>query len=127
MVSFRHLELVGSDTFGEGSLRIATLSSYGINLLLQRWVFQNSRVVVPTMTYEEQISGPYNEADLEAEWLNELDDTPQGTSMAFHQWIRDSPDGTDVRRQAMLEDPQQRSFVRREMIQEIDRLLETSD
>lgn len=127
VVSFRHLELVESETFGESSTRIAALSSYGINLLLQRWIFQNSRVIVPTMTYEEQISGPYNEADLEAEWLSELDDTAQGTSTAFHQWVRQPPEGSDVRRQAMLEDPQQRSFVRREMVQEIDRLLDSAD
>ncbi|MDN5731040.1 MAG: hypothetical protein L0K41_06290 [Yaniella sp.] len=126
VVSFRHLELVESETFGDGSSRIATLSSHGINLLLQRWIFQNSRVIVPTMTYEEQISGPYNEADLEAEWLSELDGTQQGTSTTFHQWIRESPDGSDIRRQAMLEDPQQRAFVRREMIQEIDRLIDSS-
>lgn len=123
VVSFRHLELIESATFGDDYSRMTSLSSYGINLLLQRWIFQNSRVIVPTMTYEEQISGPYNEADLEAEWRSELDETSFGTPMAFHQWIRGTPEGTDVRRQTMLENPQQRPFVRREMVQEIDRLL----
>lgn len=44
--------------------RIAYLSQTGVNLLLQRWVHHNSRVVVPTATYQEVSSPAYEEADL---------------------------------------------------------------
>ena len=39
--------------------RIACLSQTGVNLLLQRWVHHNSRVVVPTATYQEVSSPAY--------------------------------------------------------------------
>lgn len=122
--SFRHLELVDTAVLQDDYQRIVTFSSYGINLLLQRWIFQNSRVIIPTMTFEEQIAGPYNEADLEAEWLSELEGTTFGGSQSFHEWIRASPSGSGERRQEILNDPQKRAFVRREMAQEIDKLIE---
>ena len=34
--------------------RVASLSPFGVNLLLQRWVHYSSRVVVPTNTFHEQ-------------------------------------------------------------------------
>jgi hypothetical protein len=50
--------------------RIACLSQTGVNLLLQRWVHHNSRVVVPTVTYQEVSSPAYEEAGMahQGEW-----------------------------------------------------------
>ena len=42
--------LVGGDAL-DLDKRIACLSQSGVNLLMQRWVHHNSRVVVPTATY----------------------------------------------------------------------------
>ena len=44
--------------------RVASLSPFGVNLLLQRWVHYSSRVVVPTHTFHEQTVAFYEEADL---------------------------------------------------------------
>lgn len=124
VVSFRKLKLVEPERLDDSHERIASLSSYGVNLLLQRWIFQNSRVIIPTKTYEEQIAGPFNEAELEAEWCSELEGTVHANSVSFHNWIRSKSEGADIPRQVMLENPQQRSFVRREMSREIDEIIE---
>lgn len=47
--------------------RIASLSPFGVNLLLQRWVHYSSRVVVPTHDFQEQTAAFYEEADLNSE------------------------------------------------------------
>lgn len=51
--------------------RIASLSPFGVNILLQRWVHYSSRVVVPTHTFHEQTVAFYEEADLIEEWCDE--------------------------------------------------------
>lgn len=51
--------------------RIASLSTIGVNLLLQRWVHYLSRVVVPTLTFNEATLPFYEEADLIEEWCEE--------------------------------------------------------
>ena len=51
--------------------RAACLSPYGVNLLLQRWVFHNTRVVVGTPDFQKVSGGPYEEADLTEEWVDE--------------------------------------------------------
>lgn len=112
--------------------RVAILSELGVNLLTQRWVHHNSRVVIKTVTYNEQTAGPFHEADLEAEWCMMLDgQEPQGESAEFdfHEWIRRpwSP-GVPMSRQSMLDDPQKRASVRRAMNDEVRarRSVETS-
>lgn len=98
--------------------RIASMSQFGVNLLMQRWVHHNSRVVVPTVTYNEQTSGVFEEADLVEEWCVELDGlvaADQATRDAV-AWLR-QPGGTagGEMRQKLLDDPQQRSQVRMDM------------
>ncbi len=44
--------------------RIACLSQFGVNLLLQRWIQHNSRVVVPTEKIDEATVSQFDEADL---------------------------------------------------------------
>lgn len=103
--------------------RVAILSELGVNLLTQRWVNHNSRVVIKTVTYNEQTAGPFHEADLEAEWRMMLEDVEsQGESAEFdfHEWIRRPwGSGVSMSRQSLLDDPQKRAGVRRAMNDEI--------
>lgn len=119
-IDFLALDLLGPDDLLSGCERIAVLSEQGVNLLLQRWVHHNSRVVVKTITFNEQISGPFAEADLQAEWMTDLGGTDSSTSAAFHEWIRAGAEGgAGVSRQVLLDDPQTRAGVRRQMRAEI--------
>ncbi|WOQ69609.1 MULTISPECIES: hypothetical protein [Bacteria] len=119
-IDFLALDLLGPDDLLDGCERIAVLSEQGVNLLLQRWVHHNSRVVVKTITFNEQISGPFAEADLQAEWMTDLEGTDSATSAAFHEWIRAGAEGgAGVNRQTLLDDPQTRAGVRRQMRVEI--------
>lgn len=108
--------LVGPDDLALEK-RIACLSQMGVNLLLQRWVHHNSRVVVPTATYQEMSSPAYEEADLIEEWCEERVNAGLKTEEAAVEamkWLREDIDG-GVTRQRMLENPQNRSTVRRQM------------
>ncbi len=97
--------------------RIAALSQFGVNLLLQRWVHHNSRVVVPTSTYHELTSGVYEEADLIEEWCEARaaqDIAVDEAGSECVEWLREKmPSGR--MRQELLDDPQARSGIRREM------------
>ncbi|MEV4915438.1 hypothetical protein AB0K47_01165 [Streptomyces tirandamycinicus] len=97
--------------------RIACLSHFGINLLLQRRVHHFSRVVVPTFQFQEANAGVYEEADLIEEWCTEREDDEVKHLEATAEcvdWLRESvPDGR--RRQQLLHEPQHRSTVRKEM------------
>jgi hypothetical protein len=97
--------------------RTAVLSQLGVNLFLQRWVRHNSRVVVPSVTYNEVTSGVYDEADLIEEWCDErcsAEFTIEQATAECVAWLRDTGD-TGMMRQKMLEDPQMRSTVRKQM------------
>ena len=97
--------------------RVACLSPHGVNLLLQRWVFHNTRVVVPTPEFQKVSGGPYEEADLTEEWVDERVDSGLEVRDAMGEaltWLRE-PVGSGLRRQDLLEDPQERSSIRRAM------------
>lgn len=96
--------------------RIATMSPIGVNLLLQRWVHHNSRVIVETSKYAAVTVGPYEEADLTEDWVAErlaagcrIEDSQH----ECHRFLREpvSPGGPS--RQDALGDNQLRSAVRR--------------
>lgn len=96
--------------------RIACLSQLGVNLLLQRWVSHNSRVVIPTSTYNKVTGGVYEEADLIEEWCDErltADVSTVEASAECMTWLREEVTG--VTRQRMLEDEQNRSEIRKQM------------
>ncbi|MGH3830877.1 MAG: hypothetical protein ACRDRS_10590 [Pseudonocardiaceae bacterium] len=104
--------------------RIACLSQAGVNLLMQRWHHHNSRVVVPTATYQEVSSPAYEEADLIEEWCEERIEAAleiREAAVEATKWLREDTDG-GVTRQRMLEDPQNRSTVRRQMRTALRRL-----
>jgi len=99
------------------SKRVAILSQFGVNILLQRWVHYNSRVVVPTTTFFDQTSGVYEESDLIEEWCEERALAGIMIDIAAKEcvdWLRETkPDST--RRQDSLNSPQSRSAVRKEL------------
>ena len=98
--------------------RIASLSPFGVNLLLQRWVHYSSRVIVPTCTFHEQTVAFYEEADLIEEWCDEAigDDLRAETRMCL-DWLRADRDGSTY--QKLLKNPQSHSMIRRAMRQEL--------
>lgn len=122
-VDFRRIDALNGSEFQGGLRRVAILSLSGVNVLQQRWIRHNSRVLIPTGTYAEQIIGPYEEADLAAEWLFELDGVPAHAASQMHdfaKWIAAPAFQGDRRsRQDLLEEAQSRSSVRRAMLLEV--------
>lgn len=100
--------------------RVACLSLFGVNLLMQRWVHHNSRVVVPTWKYNDATVGVYEEADLTEEWCEdrlELGVSVHTATADCVAWLREEVGGR--RRQMLLDDPQSRSTVRCQMLAEL--------
>jgi hypothetical protein len=95
-------------------LRKASMSQRGVNLLMQRWVHHNSRVIVPTQDYQDVTGAQYEEADIIEEWCVDRDDDgvpPETATMEIDIWL-----GTgDPSPRKRLDDLQQRSAVRREV------------
>ena len=92
------------------------MSQRGVNLLLQRWVHHNSRVIVPTYDYQDVTSSQYEEADIIEEWCidREDDGVPlDDATIEIDIWLTGDRSASSPRNR--LEDPQQRSAVRREI------------
>lgn len=120
---FDELYLASSDAL-ELDNRIACMSQSGVNLLLQRWVHHNSRVIVPTFNYHSETSPAYEEADLIEEWCEERESQSETLLDAMTeavQWMRQRSD-SGVTYQQMMKDPQTRSVVRQRMRAELRRL-----
>jgi hypothetical protein len=97
--------------------RIACLSQTGVNLLLQRWVHHNSRMIVPTWQYQDVSSPQYEEADLIEYWCDErVDDglSVDDASLEAMKWLREDIEG-GIMRQELLQERQKRSEIRRQM------------
>lgn len=111
--NFDHLHTVAPEVLIS---RIASLSPFGVNLLLQRWVHYSSRVVVPTHTFHEQTVAFYEEADLIEDWCDETSrDDLRSETQACLDWLRADRDGTTY--QDLLKNPQSHSMIRRAMRQ----------
>jgi hypothetical protein len=113
---FNEIYLASPDALAAGT-RIACLSQVGVNLVMQRWVNHNSRMVAPTWQYQEVASGPFDEADLIEDWCEERMYAGVGSADATVEamkWLREDVNGA-LTRQQRLEDPQERSAVRSEM------------
>jgi len=114
VIEFEEIDVVTREEL-RAAERLAILSNRGVNLLVQRWLFHNSRVVVPTITINAQASGPFEEADLIQEASDGLVDS--GTTIDEAQalvdtWLGESPGEGSPSRRDLLSDPQQRSVVR---------------
>lgn len=94
--------------------RIACLSLRGVNLLLQRWVYHSSRVIVPGFDFDSAVSPVYEQADIIEEWCEIAMDSGRTLEEANHDahaWLREIDQGRT--RERALEDPQLRPLIRR--------------
>jgi hypothetical protein len=95
--------------------RVACLSPTGVNLLLQRWVCHNSRVVVPAWKYDEVVSAQYEEADMVEEWCDIRSSKAVSIANAAAEataWLNDDG-GSGVKRRMMLDNPPFRAPMRK--------------
>lgn len=116
-LSFEELEIFES-TVVEWAARITILSEAGTNLLIQRWVYHNSRVVVPTITLHGQTTGPFNEAELVGEAVDELTDCGISNTDAIvmvDDWLGGERVPGGISWRESLVDPQLRATVRRSL------------
>lgn len=116
-VIFEKLEVLPLEDLGT---RIACLTRHGVNLLLQRWIRHNSRLVVPTPQIDDVTSAVFEEADLIEDWCTEANAAKVNAKVAASDcmtWLREDSAGQS--RQARIEEPQFRSEVRREMRAEL--------
>lgn len=96
--------------------RVACMSQQGVNLLLQRWVHHNSRMIAPTHEYHNVTSPQYEEADIIEEWCIDREEdgrSPDEAMAEIDTWL--TGDRSPASPRARLEDPQQRSAIRREV------------
>ncbi|GAA4655750.1 hypothetical protein GCM10023346_48760 [Arthrobacter gyeryongensis] len=102
------------------------MSQVGVNLLLQRWVHHNSRVIVPTFEYQGVTAEQFEEADLIEDWCDDLASTPQEIATetaAAHEWLRGNSSEAGKSWQQLLENPQSRGTVRLAMRRHVKELL----
>jgi hypothetical protein len=107
----------------EMNRRTACMDLFGVNLLMQRLVNFQTRVIVPTSTLSEVVQGPFEEADLLEEWVlaaTAKGVTPELANDQATAWLREKIDGT--RRQDSLANPQTRGRIRREARQHLNAL-----
>jgi hypothetical protein len=95
--------------------RVACLSPRGVNLLLQRWVYHSSRVIVPSSDFNTAVSPVYEQADIIEEWCGialaggrTLDEATQDA----HAWLREVEVG--LTRERALQAPERRALIRRQ-------------
>ena len=120
---FTKLQVVDSSQLITGN-RVACMSRLGINFLMQRWVNHNSRVVVETFVFDQEIAPVFEEADLLEEWITELlslDRTREICEQEFERWIKTDVNGRS--RQDLLKEAQWRSPIRIQMRNEVQNRL----
>lgn len=120
---FTEIHVVNEKRLKTG-IRVACLSAFGVNVLLQRWVYHNSRAVVKTEKYDEFTSAQYEEADAMEEWCTTR--SKRGVSVVdamveADAWLSDTG-GIGIPARELLETPQYRKRVRKNMRKEANRL-----
>lgn len=113
-VMFDRLEVVDSSMF-DPVRRLACLTQVGVNLLLQRRVHYDTRVVVPTRDIEAVTGGVYEEADITEDWCEAASAAGIEAGVATKDcvnWLREDLGG-GLTRQQMLEDHQNWCGIRR--------------
>ncbi len=106
--------------------RVACLTPRGINFLMQRLVFNMTRVAVGTHRFNEACGPVFDEIEIVEEWRDQaagaaLD--PAEAATACHEWLREAEGG--VTRQERLGDPQMSPKVRRDSDQALQRWLDS--
>lgn len=113
-LQFDEVERVPSQSL-RPEARLACLSSYGVELLQQRYTHYLTRVVVPTFEMHAFTKPLFDEAELLDEWLEAaiaVGSPPHRAALEFHELMRTPrPEGSTL--QALLRDDQQTAYVRR--------------
>lgn len=108
----------------DASRRLACLSTFGINLLQQRFIWYLTRLEVPTFRIHEPFGHFFEEVDLMEEWIDTLASGGVGLRDAtrlFDDFIRaDRGEGRAL--QMELRDPQRRTSVRQACAAEARRI-----
>jgi hypothetical protein len=115
---FDRLEVVDSAGL-DPTRRLVCLTRPGVNLLLQRRVHYDTRVVVPTGDLNLVTGGVYEEADIIEDWCEAAATAGVGQAEATEgclSWLREDL-GDGLTRQLLLEDEQNRSRMRRAALQ----------
>lgn len=116
-VKFQDIQILTPQQLDEGE-RIAILSAYGVNLLLQRWIHHNARIVVPTSRLETSTAGPFDEADLVGDSVPDLLDKGMSAAEALswvESWLSQAHGGTGYSRREALTSRQTAGSVRAEL------------
>jgi hypothetical protein len=95
--------------------RVACLSLFGINVMLQRWIHHNSRFLVPTSELNKVVVAAYEEVDLIEDWCMTALGGGHLLEEAEHdvdEWLNEDAGG--LSRRKYLEDGQRRTELRRE-------------
>lgn len=111
-IDFDEMDLIEATT-ALAAERLTVLSQEGVNLLMQRWVNHQSRVIVLTSTINDMIEGQFDEADLTCDAVTDLVEVgmePDEALAKVDAWLDDGPRGS-TKREALI-DPQKRSTVR---------------
>lgn len=121
-VDFTRMLVIDSGDLAGGS-REAILSVEGVDLLLQRWIYHNSRVIIPTLRFHSQIAGPFEEADLFMELSEVL--VARGLDadralQAIDGWLSAEYAPGSPSRRDMLGNPQTVSSIRKKLRQDAD-------
>jgi hypothetical protein len=94
--------------------RIACMSELGVGLLMQRWVNHNSRVIIPTESYQEFCAPQFDEAEIMEVWCTDRADDgidAETATREIDQWLGDRS-ATGVSARESLQDVRYRSAVR---------------
>ena len=94
--------------------RVACLSPRGVNLLLQRWVYHSSRVIVPSSDFNTAVSPVYEQADIIEEWCGIAlggGRTLNEATQDAHAWLREVEVG--LTREKSLAGAERRALIRR--------------
>ncbi|MCC2319731.1 hypothetical protein [Cellulomonas xiejunii] len=114
----------------ESAKRYAILSQVGVNLLLQRWIHHNTRALVDSSTINDVTIGPFDEADLSADWLRDCAGAALDRSesaKALDEWFSYRTSKKSPSRRETLANSQARSGLRAEFRRALrDRIDSTS-
>ncbi len=113
---FEDLQVITTDAL-KLDARECVLSLYGVNILLQRWINQNARLVVGTSKLNEVTSDVFEETDLKYEAALELSSRGVKPSEAWAKvdaWLNEKSNG-EVERREYLKNPQHWGPLRRDL------------
>ncbi len=97
--------------------RVACMSPVGVNLLLQRWVYHNSRAAIHSSVYDDAVSAQFEEADAIEEWCTTRAKVGVSLGDATSEadaWLSDSS-ASGIPPRVQMENRQYRTTIRKTM------------